>query len=86
MREILDLSDLDLVQKMDELEKSGTDGDATFSRFQSIRSDLSRIAWHSYADALGCDSGPMSKTGVMIFPVASALAERLLAALLDAPR
>ena len=86
MREFLDLSDLDLVQKIDELEKSGTDGDATFSRFQSMRSDLSRIAWHSYADALGCDAGPMSKTGVMIFPVARALAERLLAALLDAPR
>jgi hypothetical protein len=86
VREYLGLSDLDLVQKIDALERSGTDGDATFRRFQSIRSDLSRIAWHSYADALGCDAGPISKTGVMIFPLASTLAERFLAALLDAPR
>ena len=86
MRELLQHPDLRLAQEIDALEKQGREDDAELNRFRSVRSDLSRTAWHAFSSARDCDSGPLSRTGVMTFPLDQGLADRLLAALLDAPR
>ena len=86
MRELLSHPDLRLVQEIDALEKHGREDDAALNRFRALRSDLSRMAWHSFAAALGCDVGPMSRVGVMTFPLDEGLADRLLAALLESPK
>lgn len=85
MRELLKHSDVRLVEKIHALEKRRRESDAAFNRFRSARSELSRIAWDSLSAALGCDAGPLSRTGVMIFPLDDGLAGRLLAALLESP-
>jgi hypothetical protein len=86
MRDLLRVSDLQLVQKINELEKYGPENDAALKRFMSVRSELSSIAWNSYAAALGCDAGQISPTGVMSFSLEQGLADRLLAALLESPK
>ena len=86
MRELLQHPDLRLAQEIDALEKQGAEDDVALNRFRSVRSDLSRIAWNAFASALGCDAGPLSRTGVMVFPLDQGLADRLLAALLESPK
>jgi hypothetical protein len=86
LRELLSHPDLRLVQEIDALEKHGPEDNAELARFGTLRSDLSRMAWHSFAAALGCDAGPMSHVGVMTFPLDEGLADRLLAALLESPK
>lgn len=86
MRDLLRLSDLQLVHKINELEKYGPENNAALKRFVSVRSELSSIAWNSYTAALGCDAGQISRTGVMSFSLEQGLADRLLAALFKSRR
>jgi hypothetical protein len=86
VRELLELQDLPRAEKIDELEKYGAEDDLELGRFRAIRSDLSRIAWNVYSAALDCDSGPLSRTGVMTFPLDEAFADRLAAMLLGSAR
>ena len=86
MRELLQHPDLRLVEEIDALEKQGREDDAELNRFRSVRTDLSRTAWHAFSAARDCDGGPLSRTGVMTFPLDQGLADRLLAALLESPR
>ncbi len=86
MRELLALSDADLVRAIDAREKLARDGDVALDRFQALRSKFSRIAWDSFGAALGCDSGPIAATGVAVFPLDPALADRLLAAMMASPK
>ncbi|MFZ5780636.1 MAG: hypothetical protein ACOY4R_10605 [Pseudomonadota bacterium] len=60
--------------------------DAGFEPFRRARSELSREAWQSFSEALGCDSGPIAETGVAVFPFDAGLADRLLRAMLASPR
>ena len=84
MRELLQHPDIRLVEEIDALEKRDTaEDDAALKRFRAVRSDLSRIAWSSYTQALDCDSGPLSRTGVMMFPLEEGLAAGLLAAMME---
>ena len=83
MRELLQYPDLRLAQEIDALEKHASENDAELRRFRAVRSELSRIAWSAFSAALDCDSGPLSRTGVMIFPLHEGLAAQLLAALLE---
>lgn len=86
MRKLLDHPDARLVQEIDALEKNDLEADPALARFMSARSDLSRMAWNSFAAALGCDAGPLARTGVMVFPLDEALADRLLAGMLESPK
>jgi hypothetical protein len=86
LRELLSLSDRGLVQEIHGLEKYGAEDDAALKRFSEIRSDLSYVAWTSFSDALECDAGPISKTGMMSFPLDPALAGRFSKALLEGPK
>jgi hypothetical protein len=87
LRELLKHNDLQLVQKVHELEKYGPEDDPTLGRFRVARTDLSRMSWNSYVAALGdCDAGPLSRTGVMTFPLDESFAERLATALLASPK
>jgi hypothetical protein len=87
LRELLKFNDLQLVQKVHELEKYGPEDDPTLGRFRVARTDLSRMSWNSYVSALGdCDAGPLARTGVMTFPLDEGFAQRLATALLDSPR
>ena len=52
----------------------------------AIAPNLSREAWQSLTDELGCDRGPLAEVGVMVFPLDEDLARRLLQALLASPR
>lgn len=76
MRELLQYPDLRLAQEIDALEKHAREDDAELRRFRAVRSELSRIAWSAFSAALDCDSGPLSRTGVMIFPLDEGLAAR----------
>jgi len=69
LRELLQYPDLRLAQEIDALEKHAREDDAELRRFRAVRSELSRIAWSAFSAALDCDSGPLSRTGVMIFPL-----------------
>ena len=82
MRELLALSDADLIQAIDAREKLARDGGRALARFQALRAKFSRIAWDSFAAALGCDGGPIAATGVTVFPLDPGLADRLLAAMM----
>ena len=84
MRELLQYPDLRLAQEIDALEKQAREDDRELGRFRAVRSELSRIAWSAFSAALDCDSGPLARTGVMIFPLDESLADQLLAALLEA--
>jgi hypothetical protein len=87
LRELLKFSDLQLAQKVHELEKYGPEDDPVLGRFRSVRTDLSRMSWNSFVAALGdCDAGPLSRTGVMTFPLDEGFAERLTTALLESPK
>ena len=87
MRNLLKLNDLQLVQKIHELEKYGPENDPVYGRFCTFRTDLSRVAWNSFVTALGdCDAGPLSRTGVLTFPLDEGFAERLASTLLASPR
>ncbi len=86
MRDLLPLGDDDLVRAIDTREKQGRDNDKALGRFQAVRADLSRLAWDSYAAALGCDSGPIAETGVTVFPLDRGIADRLLAAMMASPK
>ncbi len=71
---------------MHELEARDLDDDAAFNHFRSLRAALSRTAWQSLTDELECDRGPISRTGVEVFPLDEDLARRLLHAMRDSPR
>ncbi len=86
MRNLLTLSDDELVRAIDAREKRAREDDMPLARFQRVRTDLSRMAWNSFAEALGCDNGPIARAGVAVFPLDAALADRLLAAMLESPR
>lgn len=87
MRNLLKLSDLQLAQKIHEIEKYGPEDDPVRGRFNVVRADLSRMSWNSYVTGLGdCDNGPLADTGVLTFPIDEGLAERLAATLLASPR
>jgi hypothetical protein len=87
LRELLKFSDLQLAQKVHELEKYGPEDDPVLGRFRSVRTDLSRMSWNSFVAALGdCDAGPLARTGVMTFPLDEGFAARLTAALLGSPK
>jgi hypothetical protein len=86
VREWLELDDVSRARKIDDLEKYGAEDDAALGRFRAQRADLSRMAWNVYAAALNCDSGPLSHTGVMTFPLDEALADRLARMLLGSAR
>jgi len=86
LRDLLRHPDQRLVQEIYELEKRDPENDAELNRFNTLRSDLSRMAWNSFAAALDCDAGPISRTGVMVFRLDETLADRLAAALLESPK
>jgi hypothetical protein len=86
LRDLLNFSDQRLVQEIYELEKRDPEDDAELNRFGTLRSDLSRMAWNSFAAALGCDAGAISRTGVAVFSLDESLADRLLAALLESSK
>ena len=83
MRELLQYPDIRLAEEIDALEKHAREDDRELGRFRAVRSELSRIAWSAFSAALDCDSGPLSRTGVMVFPLDESLAAQLLAALLE---
>src|SRR5258708_24938400 len=67
-------------------EKYGLEDDPVLGRFRSVRTDLSRMSWNSFVAALGdFDAGPLSRTGVMTFPLGESFADRLTTALLQRP-
>ena len=84
--EFLGLSDRALTERMHQLETRSADDDAGFQHFHRLRADLSRGAWQSLTDELGCDNGPLAKVGVMVFPLDEDLAPRLLETMLASPR
>ena len=84
--EFLSLSDHALVERMHRWEAQGPDDDAAFDKFRRARAVLSRQAWQALTNELGCDSGPLAEVGVMVFPLDEGLAQRLLEAMLAAPR
>jgi hypothetical protein len=86
LRDWLELSDLELAQKIDHEEKNGPTYRSVIPRFSAIRAQLSRVAWNAYANALDCDSGPLAKTGVIWRPIPQDLADRLLSNLLESPK
>lgn len=86
MRDWLELSDRELVQRVDYEEKNGPAGDPAMARFFAIRAHLSRVAWDAYAAALDCDRGPLARTGVIWRPIPQDLADRLLSNLLESPK
>lgn len=84
--EFLSLSDHALAERMHRWEAQSPDDDAAFDKFRRNRSILSREAWQSLTNELGCDSGPLAEVGVMVFPLDDGLARRLLQAMFAAPR
>src|SRR6185503_12278081 len=84
--EFLSLSDQALAERMHQWEARSPDDDAAFEKFRRDRAILSREAWESLTEQLGCDSGPLSKVGVMVFPLDDGLARRLRDNLLASPR
>jgi hypothetical protein len=80
MRNWLQLSDSALLEKIDQSEKNSAESDTTCKDFHAVREHLSRLAWNSYAAALNCDNGPISKVGVAIHPLGREIADRLMAA------
>ena len=82
----LDLPDRALVEAMHKLEARAFEDDAAFGRFCGFRSTRSRDAWQAITDEIGCDSGPLSKVGVKVFPLDEGLAARLLAEMMASPR
>ncbi|CAN5907375.1 hypothetical protein BH11PSE3_BH11PSE3_16730 [soil metagenome] len=70
---------------MHDLDARGGDDDAAFEHFRRLRSELSRKAWQTLTDEVDCDRGPLSKTGVAVFPLDEDLARRLRHALMDSP-
>ncbi len=84
--EFLGLSDRALTERIHQVEARSADDDADFDVFRRLRSNLSRDAWQSLTDQLGCDNGPLAKVGVMAFPLDEGLARRLLDNLLASPR
>ncbi|MBV8192458.1 MAG: hypothetical protein JO339_34875 [Alphaproteobacteria bacterium] len=87
MRQLLKCNDLQLAQKVHEMEKYGPEDDPVLGRFRALRTDLSRMSWNSFVAALGdCDAGPLARTGVMTFPLDEGFAARLAKILLESPR
>jgi len=84
--EFLGLSDAALAERMHQWEARSLDDDTSFEQFHRHRATLSRAAWQSLTEELGCDSGPLAKVGVMVFPLDEGLARRLLDNLLTSPR
>jgi hypothetical protein len=85
MRNWLQLGDSALLEKIDQSEKNSAETDTTLKDFRAVREHLSRLAWISYAAALNCDSGPLSKVGVAIHPLRREIADRLMAAYDQSP-
>jgi len=85
MRKWLELSDLALAQKIDYTEKNGAETDPALASFVAVRAHLSMLAWNAFAEPLNCDSGPISKTGVMTIPMDEDLGEKLMAAFTASP-
>lgn len=83
--DILALSDVALVQMVHRLETRIDADDVGFEPFQRARSELSRAAWRSFGEALGCDRGPIAETGVAVFPLEQDLADGMLRAMLASP-
>lgn len=75
-----------MTERLHQWEARSPDDDAAFEQFRRHRAILSREAWQSLTDELGCDSGPLAEVGVMVFPLDEDLARRLLQALLASPR
>ncbi len=84
--EFLGLSDRVLAERIHQVEARSADDDADFDLFRRLRTNLSRDAWQSLTDQLGCDNGPLAKVGVMVFPLDEGLARRLFDNLLTSPR
>lgn len=70
---------------MHAIEARSGDDDADFEHFRRLRSQYSREAWQALTDELDCDRGPISKTGVEVFPLDVDLARRMLKAMMAAP-
>ena len=62
--EFLSLSDHALAERMHRWEARSPDDDAAFEKFRHDRAILSREAWESLTNELGCDSGPLAEVGV----------------------
>jgi hypothetical protein len=87
LRHLLKCNDLQLAQKVHEMEKYGPEDDPVLGRFRALRTDLSHMSWNSFVAALGdCDAGPLSRTGVMTFPLDEGFASRLATVLHASPR
>lgn len=84
--EFLSLSDAALTERLYRWEARSPDDDKAFEQFHRHRAILSREAWQSLTEELGCDSGPLAEVGVMVFPLDEGLARRLLDNLLASPR
>jgi hypothetical protein len=84
--EFLSLSDHALAERMHQWEAQSPDDDAVFEKFRRDRAVLSREAWQSLTEELGCDNGPLAKVGVMVFPLDEDFARRLRDNLLASPR
>jgi len=84
--EFLSLSDRALAERLHQWEAQSPDDDAAFEKFRRDRATLSREAWQSLTEELGCDNGPLAEVGVMVFPLDEGLARRLLQAMFASPR
>jgi hypothetical protein len=84
--DLLDLPDRALAESVHKLEARSREDDAGFARFCGFRTELSRRAWQSLTEDLGCDHGTLAETGVTVFPLDEDLARRLLHELLASPR
>jgi hypothetical protein len=84
--EFLSLSDRALAERLHQWEAQSPDDDAAFEKFRRDRATLSREAWQSLTEELGCDNGPLAEVGVMVFPLDEGLAKRLLQAMFASPR
>lgn len=85
MRSWLELSDVALAQKIDYTEKNGAETDPVLTAFFPLRAQLSMLAWQAYAEPLNCDSGPISRTGVVTLPMDDDLGEKLMAVFSSSP-
>ena len=84
--EILNLPDRALVERMYAIEARSDPEEPAFAPFDRLRGALSREAWRSLTEEMGCDNGPLAQFGVMTFPLDEGLAGRLLQAMLASPR
>ncbi|HTR85436.1 MAG TPA: hypothetical protein VMI56_13225, partial [Reyranella sp.] len=71
---------------MYDFERYRAEPNRTFEAFRQARSQLSRLTWDAYAQALDCDSGSIAARGVHSAPLDEEMARRFDAVLERSPR